>query len=366
MAHLPTEIVHEILLYLPTPFHLAKMRTVCRRFNDIAIPVLHRHINLGSITRASQCCLAIDRSSAIAHAVRTFVVSPLAGESHIDSPILISLLDRMLFTMTRLEHLHLWLPTYDDAVYNSFTFLNFPALRRFGCHQPHPPVDHKLVAFFDHHPALTHLEIIRPYLYVDQQSESSALSELRLPALREYRGSTTYFLRIAIADRCLTQASFWDVPAKADLRPLFPAVAKATTTRRQFSLKFLWDGFLLDRVQATVLAMIAQHLPNLQSHSRAVSIQRSSTELGSWPLMAPCAAVTNIGGTLTALKHLAELHYDNPVDGVLRDGLDKQNVNNDRAVVTQWGERCPTLVSIQLHNRSWLRGRDGKFALAVV
>ncbi|KAJ6450109.1 hypothetical protein C8R45DRAFT_1044085 [Mycena sanguinolenta] len=355
MAHLPTEIVHEILLYLPTPFQLAKMRAVSRRFSDIAIPVLYRHITLGSITRAAQCCLALDRSFAVAQIVRTFVVSPLPGESHVDSPILINLLERMLFTMSRLEHLHLWLPTYDDGIYNAFPSLTLPALRRFGCHQPHALVDHKLAAFLDRHPALTHLEIIRPYLYVDHQSNSSALPELRLPALREYRGSTTYFLRIAIADRCLTQASFWDVPRKADLRLLFQAAARATTTRRQFSLTFLWDGFLLNTAQATTLALIAQHLPNLHS-LKVAPFQYPVGRLNS-------TAVRNIAGTLAALKHLAEFHYDNAVDGALTD--DKQNVDNDRAAVALWGERCPTVVSIQLHKRSWLRGRDGKFALVV-
>ncbi|KAF7357211.1 hypothetical protein MSAN_01316000 [Mycena sanguinolenta] len=257
--------------------------------------------------------------------------------------------------MTRLEHLHLWIPTYDDAVYNSFASLNFPALRRFGCHQPRGCADHQLVAFLDHHPALTHLEIIPPYRDVDHQSESSCLFHLHIPALREYRGSATYFLRITISGRCLEQASFWDVPPKADLpEQLFQALASTTTICRPFSLTFLWDGFFWDRFQAATLALLAKHLPNLRS------LKIAPFNLPVRPLN--LAAVTTIVEMLAALKHISEFHHDNPADGVLDQ--DKQDANNDRLAVTQWGDRCPTLISIQLHNQTWLRGRDGKFAPA--
>ncbi|KAJ6469175.1 hypothetical protein C8R47DRAFT_1150653 [Mycena vitilis] len=362
MVLLPTETIHEILLYL-TPFNLAKMCAVCRRFNEITAPLLYRRINLGCIRRATECCLSLVGVSLIPHSscVRGFVISPLgdsssASDSERDTWILMKVLPRTLPRLRCLEQLHFWLPTYNDALFMALPQLDLSSLRRFCCHQPGERYDPILTAFLARHPALTHLEIIRPFNYTEPPWE--ALSPVELPALNEYRGSLTFFLRISVAQRRLAHAAFWDVPVTLkldkDWRGMASALAHTTTPRAsQLAFRLLFDYSHTAGLVLEILRLLGRHVPYLHS-----------VEIGTFlnlPYRPGMKVVQRIADTLEGFRHLAAFAFNNSIAGaeVVRD-----SVESDRAAVALWGERCASLLTIQLHNRTWLRGADGiKFVL---
>ncbi|KAJ7616310.1 hypothetical protein DFH06DRAFT_1239066 [Mycena polygramma] len=361
MALLLTEIIHEILLYL-TPFTLAKMCAVCRRFSDISAPLIYRHINLGCIRRATECCLSLLGVSLIPHSscVRGFVISPLgdssASDSESDTWILMKVLPRTLPRLGCLEQLHLWLPTYNDALFMALAQLMLASLRRFCCHRPGERYDPILTAFLARYPVLTNLEIIRPFSYTEPPP--GVLPPVALPALREYRGSLTFFLRISVAQRRLTHAAFWDVPltlkVDKDWRGMASALALTTTPRTtQFAFRLLFDYSHSAGLVLEILRLLGRHVPYLHS-----------VEVGPFlnlPYRPGTKVLQRIADTLEGFTHLAAFAFNNSIAGA---EVVKDSVESDRAAVALWGERCPSLLTIQLHNRTWLRGADGiKFNL---
>ncbi|KAJ6540337.1 hypothetical protein B0H19DRAFT_1268934 [Mycena capillaripes] len=236
--------------------------------------------------------------------------------------------------MRHLEYLHLWIPTYDDGLFDAFAPLTLPHLRRLCCHEPGDQNDYILTGYLMRHPALTHLQIIRPFRYLEPGSE---LLPIPLPSLCEYRGSATYFLRIHVARRQLAHADLWDVPlASLDMRQLGRALARFTRADIPFAFRFLCDGRGLE-----ILEVLAQYIPHVHS-----------VEVG--PLFhAPCSihpeVVNRIADTLAAFNDGKE---------VLR-----HSAGADTKAVTLWSERCPSLQTIQLHNLSWVRGGDRRLSL---
>ncbi|KAJ7616270.1 hypothetical protein DFH06DRAFT_1343284 [Mycena polygramma] len=288
MALLPTEIIHEILLYL-TPFNLAKIS---------------------------------------------------ASYSESDTWILMKVLPRTLPRLGCLEQLRLWLPTYNDALFMALAQLTLPSLRRFCCHQPGQQYDPILAAFLASHPALTHLEIIRPFGYAEPPSD--ILPPVALPALREYRGSLTFFLRISVAERRLAHAAFWDVPitlkVDKDWRGMASALALTTTPRAtQFAFRLLFDYSHSAGLVLEILRLLGRHVPYLHS-----------VEVGPFlnlPYRPGTKVLQRIADTLEGFTHLAVFAFNNSIAGaeVVND-----SVESDRAAVALWGERCPSLLTIQL------------------
>ncbi|KAJ7147902.1 hypothetical protein C8R43DRAFT_1237091 [Mycena crocata] len=249
------------------------MCRVSSRFNQIAVPILYHDINLGSLKRASICCAALLGVSAASRrfSVRSLVICTLDGdrESELDDllllrrMLLIPRLEQALPMLVQLEHLHLWLPSYDDNLLDVLEKATLPHLQRFGCHQPGPTHDALLTSFLDRHAEqLTHLEIIRPYAFRFDNIALKTEPTPFLPSLHSYRGSTSYFRHIRIPANRLEHASFWDVPAWANLHDLFiPLAAVASvSTRTPFSLRFLWDG-----PRDEMLDMLSAQLPGISS-----------------------------------------------------------------------------------------------------
>ncbi|KAJ7107754.1 hypothetical protein C8R44DRAFT_986891 [Mycena epipterygia] len=361
MASLPTEIIHQIILGLPTPFQQAKMCGVCRRFNEITVPVLYHSIHLGSLRRTAQCCQTLlSASVARSYCVRNFVVSPLPEECSEETPPgFFPLLDITLRTLSELEHLHLWFPTYADGIFDALATLILPCLRRFGCHQPGAQQDHYLTGFLSRHPALKHLEIIRPWKFVDSQSVWGAIgkstdqadwSAIYLPSLRVYRGSLPYFSRICVPARGLTHATFWDIPQSVDFDALGNALAAATAPNIPFSLRVLWDGPITE-----VLVPLAKRLPNLQI---AEVEPFMATDLVLFP-----SSVEVIAEALAELRYLVAFNFDNVM--CEEDGAEAPNYDPavNRAMLVRWSQGCPSLVMSQLHNRRWERTEDGDWEM---
>ncbi|KAJ7776916.1 hypothetical protein DFH07DRAFT_798193 [Mycena maculata] len=353
MPELPTEVINAILDDLPIPSEQAKMCAVSRRFNDIVVPILYRDINLSSL-RKTACCSqtiingSIPRTGSLprAHLVRSFVVTPDAGESYTNSLDLMLILKTLLPMLHRLEHLHLWIPSYDNNLFDAFANLNLPELRKFGCHQPDSLHDGVLAAFLTSHPALTELSIIRPWCFDDYSP--TRRPPINLPALRSYSGSATYFLRIIIGTRSLSSAAFWDVPLRLEASTLATALAAGSTVRTPLALRILGDAFGAEAVP--VLARMLPHLYSLelapftgpQKAFKTCMVQRIAEALGTLRLL----TVFSVDSFPTALGALGAQH-GRAVD----------------VVVAAWVTRCPSLVTCQLYNRNWQRLAGGQWVL---
>ncbi|KAJ7474385.1 hypothetical protein B0H11DRAFT_2035224 [Mycena galericulata] len=341
MPVLPTEIIHHILLDLATPFEQAQMCLVCWRFNDIAVPVLYKHITLGSLKMTKHCCQTVlRRRIALAHCVRSFVVSPVAGNGEEDALDLIPWLQLGLRAMHRLEHLHLWIPSYDDNLFDALGTLTLPSLRRFGCHQPEEPRDETLVSFLERHTALTHLEIIRPWGYSERPKRRH---HIFLPRLESYRGSASYFERIAINFRRLAHASFWDIPYGTSVQDLLRALAAATSAKIPFSLRILSDRL---EFGTEILPLLAIDLPNLYSIELGPFMGRQR------PLTSE--AVQWIEESLEAFKHLTTLELDKPVYNTETEIRVQHTTSGDAETLMAWGQSCPTLVMCRLRKQLFL------------
>ncbi|KAJ7474381.1 hypothetical protein B0H11DRAFT_2429168 [Mycena galericulata] len=358
MRAIPTEIIHAILLDLPTSCQ-AKVCTVSQKFHRIAAPVLYRDIQLLSLKKTTRCCVSLLGglgSMSRALLVRSFVVTPVAGESYANSLDLMLLLDRVLNMLREVEHLHIWIPNYDNYLFNALAPLYLPRLRRFGCHQPGAFHDKYLTTFLARHPALTHLVIIRPRHYLDPEKR---LSVIPLPALQYYCGSASYFLRIEVPNRRLAHASFWDIPrcakptrntVSAHKLAVALAAASIASPGSRLALCILGDAF-----GAETVPLFARALPHLQT-------LEIGPFLGPPTLLQPNMALY-VAEALTALPYLTTFSLNNTADLLSTAAAGSDTVKGDGEVVTAWGERCPSLLTSRLHNRCWQRATDGRWLL---
>lgn len=321
------------------------MTRVCRRFNDIAAPILYRDINLGTLERARRCCdTLLDGPPAHADYVRSFVIFPIYScrRDHPNDMINYSRLSQALRIMPRLGHLHLWIPAEDDRLFWNFDSLDIPNLRRFGINQPGFRSEAILSKFLARHAALTHLEIIRPFKLLEIDPKFAA--KVRLPQLQSYRGSATYFMRLVVAKGCLTHAEFWDIPGETDLHGLFVYLSAAMNPNVPFSLKLLSDVLTVE-----LLLALSRWLPNIQT-----------LELGPFTGLAFSVYhwERHLVKVLEPLKHLIVFNISSGC-----------NVHNNRTVyrpwlqelasVREWGECCPSLKVSRIHDREWVRAEDG-------
>ncbi|KAJ7658773.1 hypothetical protein DFH06DRAFT_443073 [Mycena polygramma] len=349
MPPLPAELLHEIISYL-TPFQQAKVCTVCIRFDDITLPVLYSRVNLRSISRAIECCQTLLVASLVRRTswVRTFIICP-EDDSDADTHYLLRLLDQVLPLLCNVQHLHLWIPNYDDTLFNALPGLMLPHLRRFCCHQPGYASSLPLPAFLVRHPAITHLEITPPF----KADTALSLPQMRmnLPALREYRGSATYFACISLTHKSLASVAFWNVSDwQSVLPPIMKTLARSTTRAVPFSFSFLYDGFVSKDVQ--LLHLLARSIPYLHE-----------LELGPFcrpPCVLTLELVDRVASALAAFRTLAVFRFNNSLGGTETTPPDLADA--DRAALIQWGERCPSLQEIQMYNRSWLRAANGRFS----
>ncbi|KAJ7107748.1 hypothetical protein C8R44DRAFT_885152 [Mycena epipterygia] len=353
MPPIPTEVLHEIISYLAAPCQQAAMCAVSSRFNEITIPILYRDLTLGTVAGIIRCCKTLIRTAYSIprqHHARSFVIAPRADESFPQSLELILLLEATLKELYYLEHLHLWLTSYDDSLFTVFPSLAFPCLRRFGCHQPVNSC--ALGLFLNRHPALTHLEIIPPWRFVDPATPRQPY--VHLPSLQSYRGSHSYFFHISVAARGLAHAGFWDVPPTTNINALAAALAAATSPRITFSLSILWDG-----PKAALFPHLARHLPHLRSLEigRFLRHAKSKSRLHK-------RTVPQIAGFLEQFKHLIVFNLHN---GALTSDeandrlLLRHDASADRAALVTWGAHCPSLMLCELRNGAVCRKVDGSF-----
>ncbi|KAJ7617209.1 hypothetical protein FB45DRAFT_933649 [Roridomyces roridus] len=359
MPVFPAEIIQSIVEELPTPFEQAKMCLVSTQCKAAALPVLYRHVKLRSLKMTTRFCATVNKFPARGNYVRSFIVEPEAGADKWGDLLEFTTLRRALLLFSQLEHLHIWIPSYDDDLFHTFTTLTLPRLRRFACHQPSFAYDNLLGDFLARHTTLTELCIIRPFGYQwDNPSRptdmSMSLPMVPLPALQSYSGSYSYFLRLVVRNRRLAHASFWDIPQSSlDRNVLVHRLANALAQASEpipgpgLKLSILGDAF-----GAEAIPILARVLPHLRT-----------LEIGPF-VNPPCRLhPTTLPIISSVLKHLPLLttlsvHSSADLMDPMRAGTNGNRdevVKQDAVVLTMWAKLCPSLVASRLHNQHWQR-----------
>ncbi|KAJ7627024.1 hypothetical protein FB45DRAFT_1082085 [Roridomyces roridus] len=201
--------------------------------------------------------------------------------------------------------------------------------------------------------------IIRPHLYqcdnppTTSNEFATPLPLVPLPGFQSYSGSYSYFLRLAIRNRTLTHATFWDIPRSTgtDRRDiLVHRLANALAQASQLELKLCILG---DAFGAEVIPALARVLPHLRTLEIGPVLQAPSR-------LHPNVA-TAISSCLSHLPFLTTLNLNNSADLLdpSRPPAEGGFAQQDAAMLAAWSQLCPTLVASRLHNQYWQRGAGG-------
>ncbi|KAJ7621697.1 hypothetical protein DFH06DRAFT_1232505 [Mycena polygramma] len=162
-----------------------------------------------------------------------------------------------------------------------------------------------------------------------------------------------YFPCLSLTKRSLASVAFWDVPKwQSVLPPIIETLAHCSTRAIPFSFSLLYDGLVGGDVQ--LLQLLARSVPRLHK-----------LELGCFcrpPCLPTFELVERIASALAAFKTLAEFQFNNSLGGM--ETTHRDLADADRAAVSKWSERCPSLQEIQLYNYNWLRAANGRFSCA--
>ncbi|KAJ7673952.1 hypothetical protein DFH06DRAFT_1467323 [Mycena polygramma] len=343
----PTEILREIASSIDTSHDKAALCQVSRLLNLVTSPVLYRHLHLDTVERTLDCLHALLQYPKRHDQVRSLriVIDAPAGRACDYVPTdIIHPLETALRTLPNLEHFHLRVPEFTDAFLLIFATLVLPALRSFSSYHTgsFSPILPSFVV--RHAPHLTHLDLIRPWIAPPAASvlpPPCDLPLLNLPHLRVYRGCASHAARLRVHSRTLLRADLWDAPNYTDLDTLFLALGDAADPRT-FSLTFLWDG-----PQTALFAPLAANLPQTRTLIVGPFIG------GHRPLSKH--AVEVIAEALDSFVCLEQFDFDNVS---VRESENSPRVG-DWLALTDWSERCPTLVRSRLHCRNWARHTAG-------
>ncbi|KAJ7782197.1 hypothetical protein B0H14DRAFT_2960150 [Mycena olivaceomarginata] len=270
---------------------------VSRLLNLVGVPILYRHILLGSFSYSCQ--------------------NPKRHDHVRSLRIVIQHYQEGLRTLRNLENLYLRIPNFNDKYLVIFATLVLPNLRTFSTYHTgtYSPL---LFSFLNRHKELTHLDLIRPWSNASGAGTApTGLPLLHLPRLRSYRGCSVYAALLVCARR----------------RHLAPV---------PFSLTFLWDG-----PQTALFGPLAKHIP----HTRVLT---------AGPFMGPHRAlnpnaVQDICEALDAFVSLSR-----STSTTSGGGSSRHSIAGDVATLAAWSTRCPTLLTSRLHGRNWSR-HSGKW-----
>ncbi|KAJ7601912.1 hypothetical protein DFH06DRAFT_1260003, partial [Mycena polygramma] len=148
-----------------------------------------------------------------------------------------------------------------------------------------------------------------------------------------------YFPCLSLTERSLASVAFWDIPKwQSVLPPIIETLRHCTTRAIPFSFSLLYDGLVGEDVQ--LIHLLSRSVPHLHK-----------LELGSF-CRPPCLPTFA----------LAEFRFNNSLGGM--ETTHRDLADADRAAVSKWSERCPSLQEIQLYNYNWLRETNGRFSCA--
>ncbi|KAJ7884102.1 hypothetical protein B0H14DRAFT_3857156 [Mycena olivaceomarginata] len=339
----PVEILREIASSVEASNDKAALCRVSRLLNLVGVPILYRHILLGSVEPTLKCFHTLAKHPKRHDHVRSLriVIQHYHGD-YVPTDIIFPL-EEGLRTLRNLENLYLRIPNFNDKYLVIFATLVLPNLRTFSTYHTgtYSPL---LFSFLNRHKELTHLDLIRPWSNASGAGTApTGLPLLHLPRLRSYRGCSVYAALLVVSHRGLMRADIWDAPPATDLDALLSALGDATSPPVPFSLTFLWDG-----PQTALFGPLAKHIP----HTRVLT---------AGPFMGPHRAlnpnaVQDICEALDAFVSLSAFNFDNVEGG----GSSRHSIAGDVATLAAWSTRCPTLLTSRLHGRNWSR-HSGKW-----
>ncbi|KAF7365766.1 hypothetical protein MVEN_00450400 [Mycena venus] len=345
LISLPFEILREIATSVDSATNKAALCRVSHLFNIITVPVLYRHIDLGSVERTLECFDTLARNPQRHDHVRSLRIMMDREACHGDyvPTDMIFPLEGGLRTLQNLEDLYLRIPDFDDKFLIIFATLVLPNLRRFSTYHTgtYSPI---LPSFLNHHRDLTHVELIRPWKTVESPPKDLPL--LHLPRLRFYCGCSVYAGLLIVFNRCLAGVDIRAAPPETDLEALLYTLGEATSPSIPFSLTFLWDG-----PQTALFAPLAKYIPQTRSLTTGPFTSSSHRPLS-------VASVQEMCEVFDQFVNLTSFNFDNVLRVKGEGGGDSQqrhSISADFAALTAWSMHCPTLLKSRLHCRNWSR-----------